>query len=106
MRFAAVAPQIRSLLDDLAQCELTAMLISVSDDDWVAPVAQHLGIWGWLAACFGPGKIVRAQDWLYEQGRSLELAQEVWCYSDLHNGLPLPEAVMHPVAVDPEPLLR
>ncbi len=43
---------------------------------------------------------------LHEQGRSLELAQEVWCYSDLHNGLPLPEAVMHPVAVDPEPLLR
>ena len=106
MLFAAIAPQARNLLDDLEQRGLTTVLISATDDWLVAPVAQQLGMRHWLASCFGPGKIAQAQAWLYEQGSSLEQAQETWCYSDSRNDLPLLEAVMHPVAVDPDPQLR
>lgn len=53
-------------------------------------------------ACFQEGKIARLQAWLAGRGETLEGS---WFYSDSRNDLPLLEAVEHPVAVDPDPVL-
>lgn len=52
---------------------------------------------------FGPGKVTRLQAWLGETGESMDGA---YFYSDSHNDLPLLRLVDHPIAVDPDPLLR
>jgi len=53
--------------------------------------------------CFQEGKVLRIERWLEETGHSLEGA---YFYSDSRNDLPLLERVTHPVAVDPDPILR
>ncbi len=52
---------------------------------------------------FQEGKVKRLREWLRSNGRTLE---DSHFYSDSHNDLPLLELVDHPVAVDPDPLLR
>jgi HAD superfamily hydrolase (TIGR01490 family) len=52
---------------------------------------------------FREGKITRLVQWLEEQQRDLSGAT---FYSDSHNDLPLLERVDHPVAVDPDSVLR
>ncbi len=53
--------------------------------------------------CFQHGKVVRLQQWLGQQRTSFD---RHWFYSDSHNDLPLLEQVQHPVAVDPDDILR
>lgn len=52
---------------------------------------------------FREGKVERLTAWMLERGHSL---MESSFYSDSHNDLPLLRRVDHPVAVDPDPLLR
>jgi len=52
---------------------------------------------------FQQGKVERLQQWLMENGATLEGS---WFYSDSHNDIPLLEAVDNPVAVDPDDTLR
>ena len=59
---------------------------------------QPLGIPSYAA-----GKVTRLNAWLAEYG---EQPGESWFYSDSHNDLPLLHSVTHPVAVDPDELLR
>jgi HAD superfamily hydrolase (TIGR01490 family) len=56
--------------------------------------------------CFREGKLHRLNDWLASLDRSLGDFGQSWFYSDSHNDLPLLSAVTHPVAVDPDPVLR
>lgn len=49
------------------------------------------------------GKVHALEKWLDEHGYDLAGS---WFYSDSHNDLPLLERVDHPVAVDPDPILR
>ena len=53
--------------------------------------------------CFQEGKVQRIERWLAETEQSLEGS---YFYSDSRNDLPLLERVDHPVAVDPDPVLR
>lgn len=53
--------------------------------------------------CFQSGKVKRLQKWLEETGHTL---QDSWFYSDSHNDLPLLKLVDHPVAVNPDDLLK
>ncbi|RLA23210.1 MAG: HAD-IB family hydrolase [Gammaproteobacteria bacterium] len=53
--------------------------------------------------CFQEGKVVRLKQWLKETGHTLE---DSWFYSDSHNDLPLLKLVDHPVAVNPDELLK
>ncbi len=55
---------------------------------------------------FRDGKLVRVNGWLAAMGRSLDDFSESWFFSDSHNDLPLLSAVTHPVAVDPDPILK
>jgi HAD superfamily hydrolase (TIGR01490 family) len=55
---------------------------------------------------FRDGKIVRVQQWLAAQGRTLGDFERCTFYSDSANDLPLLEHVSHPVATNPGPALR
>jgi phosphoserine phosphatase len=56
--------------------------------------------------CFREGKIERLNQWLLEQGASVQSFSTSWFYSDSRNDLPLLEQVTRPVAVDPDDVLR
>ena len=55
---------------------------------------------------FRAGKLLRVKAWLAAIDRTLDDFDESWFFSDSHNDLPLLSAVTHPVAVDPDPLLK
>ena len=55
---------------------------------------------------FRAGKLLRVKAWLAATDRTLDDFDESWFFSDSHNDLPLLSAVTHPVAVDPDPVLR
>jgi HAD superfamily hydrolase (TIGR01490 family) len=88
-----------------------------------APIARELGIEHLLATelevsggkftgkpsgtpSFRLGKVTRLAEWLGERGQTLASFDTSWFYSDSHNDLPLLERVTHPVAVDPDEVLR
>ena len=87
------------------------------------PIARELGVAHLLATeieaidgrytgrprgtpCFREGKIACLDRWLLGQGRSAASFSASWFYSDSLNDLPLLEHVTHPVAVDPDQVLR
>ena len=55
---------------------------------------------------FREGKIARLHQWLAERGQTLADFGRTFFYSDSQNDLPLLSLVTHPVAVDPDPVLR
>jgi len=56
-------------------------------------------------AQFGPGKVVRLQQWVEQQGLTWAGIRSTF-YSDSINDLPLLEKVNHPVATNPDARLR
>ncbi|HZW12820.1 MAG TPA: HAD family hydrolase [Noviherbaspirillum sp.] len=54
----------------------------------------------------GPGKVIHAKEWLVTQGKSLEAFPRSYFYSDSQNDIPLLSAVTHPVATNPNALLK
>jgi HAD superfamily hydrolase (TIGR01490 family) len=55
---------------------------------------------------FRQGKVTRLAEWLGSRGQTLASFSASWFYSDSQNDLPLLERVTHPVAVDPDEVLR
>jgi HAD superfamily hydrolase (TIGR01490 family) len=53
--------------------------------------------------CYREGKVTRLKSWMQQQGQTF---QDLWFYSDSHNDLPLLSIVDHPVAVNPDDILR
>jgi HAD superfamily hydrolase (TIGR01490 family) len=56
--------------------------------------------------CFREGKITKVETWLREQGLAWGQFEKSYFYSDSLNDLPLLNRVTHPVAVNPDPVLR
>lgn len=98
----------------------TLVIITATNSFVTAPIAKRLGVEHLIATepelvdgrytgrvsgipCFQDGKVTRLGDWLAVQGLNLNQSH---FYSDSRNDLPLLEAVTHPVAVDPDPVLR
>ena len=100
------------------------MLIVTATNEFVtAPIAQAFGIDTLIAVqlerdpngeltgqiagtpSFGPGKVVRLQQWLEQQGLTWAGIRSTF-YSDSINDLPLLEKVNHPVATNPDARLR
>jgi len=96
------------------------VIITATNRFVTAPIAARLGVDTLIATecgmqdgrysgqitgtpCYQHGKVLRLQQWLAETGHSLE---DSYFYSDSRNDLPLLEAVSHPVAVDPDEVLR
>jgi HAD superfamily hydrolase (TIGR01490 family) len=95
-------------------------LISASTPYFVAPVAHYLGINDYLCTrlevvggrltgsillptCYGPDKVLWAQDFLRRHDGDLAQA---YFYTDSYSDLPLLQRVGHPVAVNPDRRLK
>lgn len=128
-RFLAerIVPRItrrsRELVERHRDLGHTLILITATNDFLTRPIADALGIEHLIATraerdgerftgavdgrpCFREGKIARLAEWLESQQRALADVHESWFYSDSHNDLPLLRLVDHPIAVDPDPVLR
>ena len=96
------------------------VIITATNRFVTGPIAARLGVETLLATecamqdgrylgkitgipCYQEGKVTRLNLWLQEQGLDLK---DSYFYSDSRNDLPLLEQVSHPVAVDPDDVLR
>lgn len=98
----------------------TPIIVTSTNRFVTEPIARELGVAHLLATdpetvndrytggivgtpCYREGKVARLQAWLADQQASLAGS---WGYSDSHNDLPLLRLVDHPVAVDPDEILK
>lgn len=96
------------------------VIITATNEFITRPIATMLGIEHLIASnaeqvngyytgkpagipSYAAGKVKRLRSWLEEQKTEPD---ETWFYSDSHNDLPLLELVDHPVAVDPDAILK
>ncbi len=99
------------------------VIVTATNSFVTAPIAREFGIADLIATepahvdgeftgkvagtpCFREGKVRRLEDWLAARGQTLKSFAQSWFYSDSLNDLPLLMRVTHPVAVDPDPMLR
>ncbi len=109
-----------SLVDQHRQMGDTLLIITATNHFITAPIAKVFGIENLLATdpemiegrytgnvagtpCYQDGKVVRLNTWLDEHHQDLNGSR---FYSDSHNDLPLLSKVDHPIAVDPDDILR
>jgi HAD superfamily hydrolase (TIGR01490 family) len=115
-----ITPEARTLVEK-HRTRGDTLLIATSTNHFVtAPIAVEFGIEHLLATeleerngrftgrptgipCFREGKVTRLKQWLEAHGETLA---DSWCYSDSHNDIPLLDLVDHPVAVNPDDVLR
>lgn len=113
-------PRAEQLIASHRQRGHELLVITATNEFITRPIAESLGI-SELIACEGEivdgrytgepsgtpsyhaGKVTRLRQWLEGRDTTLEGA---FFYSDSHNDLPLLELVDHPVAVDPDDMLR
>lgn len=113
-------PGAQRLIEEHRQRGDTPVIITATNRFITGPIAELYGVEQLLATepesvagrftgavqgipCFREGKLHKLENWLRASGRDLEGS---WFYSDSHNDLPLLNAVSHPVAVDPDEILR
>ena len=119
-----IAPKTQALLQQHRDAGDLIAIITATNRFVTGPIARELGVEHLIATevamdaegrltgdsygtpCFQGGKIVRLQQWLAEQGYTWEQFDDSFFYSDSLNDLPLLEQVRHPVAVDPDAVLR
>lgn len=110
----------RALVEKHRAAGDTLVVITATNSFVTAPIARLFGIEHLIATepemrhgrytgrvagvpCFREGKVVRLEEWMARHGYSLEGS---WFYSDSHNDLPLLTRVTHPVAVNPDAVLK
>lgn len=123
---ARILPAITSQARDLVRGHLgrqdLCAIITATNSFVTAPIAREFAVPHLIATepemsdgrytgrvagtpCFREGKVRRLDEWLAGLGRGLGEFEDVYCYSDSHNDLPLLRLASRPVAVDPdEPL--
>jgi len=122
-----IEPMIRAKGMELVQRHLRdkhlCAIVTSTNAFITAPIAREFGVAHLLATelevkdgrftgkpsgtpCFREGKVTRLAEWLADEGRTLASFTAIWFYSDSQNDLPLLEHVTHPVAVDPDDVLR
>jgi len=119
----AMTPQARALVRKHLDAGDLCAVVTATNSFVTAPIAREFGVPHLVATeperaggrftgrvagtpCFREGKIARVREWLAAQGRALGDFGSSSFYSDSHNDLPLLERVTHPVAVDPDEVLR
>ncbi|MFQ5994825.1 MAG: HAD family hydrolase [Acidiferrobacterales bacterium] len=115
-----IKPAARVLLDKHRDLGDTLIIITSTNDFITRPIAAELGVEHLIATrceiidgrytgrvsgtpCYRDGKVQRLREWMHEHNETLNGS---WFYSDSHNDLPLLNLVTHPVAVNPDRLLR
>jgi HAD superfamily hydrolase (TIGR01490 family) len=122
-----IAPIIRAKGRELVRGHLArnhlCAIVTSTNAFITAPIAKELGVENLLATelevrdgkftgkpsgtpSFRMGKVTRLAEWLGGRGETLSSFGASWFYTDSHNDLPLLERVTHPVAVDPDDVLR
>ena len=113
-------PRAQELIDRHRQQGDTLVIITATNRFITGPIAELYNIRHLLATepeiinarytggitgmpCFQDGKVQQLENWLDTNRQTLE---ESWFYSDSHNDLPLLNRVSHPVAVDPDEILK
>jgi HAD superfamily hydrolase (TIGR01490 family) len=113
-------PAARALVERHRAAGDVLLLVTATNAFVTAPIAQRFGIPHLIATepeevdgrytgevagipAFREGKVQRLEKWLEQTGHDLAGSS---FYSDSHNDIPLLSLVDHPVAVDPDPLLR
>lgn len=116
----AILPAAMTLVNRHREAGDYLMVITSTQRFITAPIVQRFGIETLIAPepevvagqytggivgvpSFGPGKVTCLNAWLADTGRSLD---DSYFYSDSHNDIPLLKLVDHPVAVDPDDVLR
>ncbi|MDF0606205.1 HAD-IB family hydrolase [Neisseriaceae bacterium TC5R-5] len=100
------------------------IIITATNHFITAPIARELGVANLIAIdleegadgrftgniigvpSFQAGKITRLEQWLAARQQTLQSYAHSYFYSDSRNDLPLLSLVSHPVAVDPDAMLR
>jgi len=115
-----ISPNALSLVNQHREAGDTLLIITATNHFITAPIAKLFGIENLLATdpeiidgrytgkvagtpCYQKGKVTRLKRWLEEHDQNLT---DSCFYSDSHNDLPLLLQVKHPVAVDPDDVLR
>lgn len=116
-----IAPGAPALVAKHASADTA--IVTATNRFITGPIARELGVSALIATdiderpdgtftgkprgtpTFREGKIVAVDAWLASKGHRLA-DYESWFYSDSMNDLPLLELVTHPVAVDPDPILK
>ncbi|MGD2056840.1 MAG: HAD family hydrolase [Gammaproteobacteria bacterium] len=113
-------PRARSLIEQHRNRGDTPVIITATNRFITTPIAALFAVEELLATepemvdgrftggirdvpCFQTGKLRKLAGWLEVHGETLA---DSWFYSDSHNDLPLLNEVSHPVAVDPDEILR
>ncbi len=114
-------PKARALIEQHRQQGHKLLVITATNRFVTAPIVAWLGIEDLIATepsmndhgeilgditgipSFQQGKIERLNLWLAQQKNTYS---ESWFYSDSRNDLPLLTQVTHPIAVDPDEVLR
>ncbi len=115
-----ILPRARDLVESHRRRGHLPVIITATNRFITEPIARELGVEHLIATepafseagftgevagtpSYAQGKVSRLEQWLTGREEDLEGS---WFYSDSHNDIPLLERVDHPVAVDPDPLLR
>ncbi len=115
-----ITPAARALVEEHRHQGHTLMIITATNRFITGPIAREFAVDHLLATdpeeadgrftgrvagipCYREGKVARLRLWLEQHHESLTGS---WFYSDSHNDLPLLELVDHPVAVNPDDVLR
>ena len=118
-----ITPQSRELVESHRAAGDLCVIITATNSFVTAPIAREFGVEHLIATepehnngeftgrvadvpCFREGKITKLTNWLAERGWTLDSFADSTFYSDSHNDLPLMCKVRHPVAANPDAMLR
>jgi HAD superfamily hydrolase (TIGR01490 family) len=120
----ALRPVARDLVKRHQDADDLIVIITATNRFVTAPIAKAFGVANLIAAepeltpdgeitgklvgvpTSGPGKVVHTNDWLAARGKSLASFPCSYFYSDSQNDIPLLSAVTHPIATNPNALLK
>lgn len=118
-----ISPRGRELVREHLASDALVAVVTATNSFVTGPIARELDIPHLIATipaqengrftgrsrgvpAFQEGKIERTESWLESIGLHWGSFERSWFYSDSRNDLPLLEKVSHPIAVDPDPVLR
>jgi HAD superfamily hydrolase (TIGR01490 family) len=120
----AILPVALDLVKRHQDADDLVAIITATNKFVTAPIAAAFGVANLIAAepqlnaagditgrlqgipTSGPGKVVHTRQWLDSRGKTLESFPRSYFYSDSQNDIPLLSAVTHPVATNPNALLK
>lgn len=120
----AILPVARDLVKRHQDADDLVAIITATNKFVTAPIAAAFGVANLIAAepelnasgeitgrlqgmpTSGPGKVIHTQRWLDSRGKTLGSFPRSYFYSDSQNDIPLLSAVTHPIATNPNALLK